>query len=194
MADYTRQGDPWINDGPPDIDADALTEMEDGILDAVTHHKHAPIAERPPASAENKNWLWIAPDGPLAVSNGVEWLEGAAPGGVAPRVAVPFPYAAGWAELGAPFAPAEYSVGSDGLVVLQGTVLRDGPDAPSGTVIGSLPIGTRPSGTILGFVRGFVWNTYLSVRVDIGLDGEIVNQEPIGATSWFTLNFSYVRA
>lgn len=81
MADYQRQGDPWINDAAPAINAPRLTAIEDGILDAVTHHKHGPIADRPDASPANKNWLYIASDGPAAVSDGAVWLEGAlAPG------------------------------------------------------------------------------------------------------------------
>lgn len=86
MADYQRQGDPWANDVAPAINAPRLNAIEDGILDAVTHHKVGPIADRPPAGPANKNWLWIAPDAPLAVSDGVAWHEGQAaglPGGAA---------------------------------------------------------------------------------------------------------------
>lgn len=97
MADYTRQGDPWTNDGPPDIDADALTGMEDGIYDAVTHHGYGPVADRPPASLDNKNHLWIASDAPPAVSNGVTWLQGQSPAGAsAPGPWIDLPLINGW--------------------------------------------------------------------------------------------------
>lgn len=80
MGDFTKQG-PFTNDSLPAINAARLNAWDDAILDAVTHHKYGPLASRPAAAPANKNWLYIATDGPVAVSDGAAWHEAPAGGG-----------------------------------------------------------------------------------------------------------------
>lgn len=61
MADYSP--DTFVNDsGPPFAGATELNKLGVGVQDAAQHHKSGLYANRPPASAANKNWLYYATD------------------------------------------------------------------------------------------------------------------------------------
>jgi hypothetical protein len=61
---------------------------------------------------------------------------------------VAFPYASGWADRGAGFESASYSLHGT-TVALQGLVTKTGGTPSAGDIIGTLPSGHRPTGTLI---------------------------------------------
>lgn len=79
MPDYDENT--WIDDDGSSttgtqVSADLMNNLEAGVKDAAEHHKEGILADRPPAGADNKNWLYFATDTrQVFFSRGSHWQD-----------------------------------------------------------------------------------------------------------------------
>ena len=87
----------------------------------------------------------------------------------------------GWTNYGSTYNGEGYTKTADGLVVLKGLIKHTGSPA-SGDIIGQLPVGYRPNGTLIFVGANY---PYASARVDVYADGTIRFND--GAADWVSL-------
>ena len=95
------------------------------------------------------------------------------------------PMAAGWVDYASGYTPARYTKTSSGAVMLSG-LIRGGSTA-NGTVLGTLPVGYRPSGSLIfGVAVGAPGGDTLG-RIDVSANGQIILYATT-STGWTSLD------
>jgi hypothetical protein len=87
----------------------------------------------------------------------------------------------GWGDYGLGYDTNGFRITSAGVVILKGLIMKAGIPS-SGEVIGNLPLGYRPSETL---IFGTSTSSNAAGRVDILSNGNVVFQ--IGSQAWFSL-------
>jgi hypothetical protein len=103
---------------------------------------------------------------------------------------VAFPFAAGMGDLGAGFEGCSYS--RHGRVVrLQGTITDVAGTLVNGDVLGTLPVGFRPTADLVFLVAASTSTSGAAnfVRVDVQADGDVVfNAGSLSGSDWISLS------
>lgn len=101
---------------------------------------------------------------------------------------VVFNSANNWSNYGPPYANLQYTKSSDGVVTLRGAI--KGGTTAEGTVVGTLPVGYRPS----TLHQGSIESDTSAGRIDVDTSGNIIVKYNISSTFMSVDNITYVAA